>query len=163
MEGCDFSNYLKNRQELSNLATIAEGFGPDPQLVPFVFSAIRQMSSMLETIPMERYEPQKLITEYMSCGLKNIYRVYLTTGGTLLCVEYFAVDREDANNIGKDVLQAVRAWSVPGQNAPLPVLAAHLRCNIRRGAAEFLYRELLTRALTWEGGAEMFGPLVGGL
>jgi hypothetical protein len=118
---------------------------------------------MLETIPMERYEPQKLITEYMSCGLKNIYRIYLTTGGTLLCVEYFAVDREDANNIGKDVLQAVRAWSVPGQNAPLPVLAAHLRCNIRRGAAEFLYRELLTRALTWEGGAEMFGPLVGGL
>jgi hypothetical protein len=164
MEGYHFLNYLRNHQELSALAAMAEGFGPDPQLVPFVFSGIRKVNSTLETIPIERYEPRELITEYGKYGLKNFHRIYLTTGGggTLMCVEYFTVEGEDVTEVGKEVCQAVRAWSVPGQNAPLPVLAAHLRCNIKRGSAEFLYRELLTRALSWEGGAEMLSPLAGG-
>jgi hypothetical protein len=164
MEGYHFLNYLRNHQELSALAAMAEGFGPDPQLVPFIFSGIRKVNSTLETIPIERYEPQELIIEYRKYGLKNFHRIYLTTSGrgTLMCVEYFTVEGEDVTKVGKEVCQAVRAWSVPGQNAPLPVLAAHLRCNIKRGSAEFLYRELLTRALSWEGGAEMFGPLAGG-
>jgi hypothetical protein len=164
MEGSHFLNYLKNHQELSNLATIAEGFGPDAQLVPFIFYGIRPASLILETIPIEMYEPQKLIAEYRKHGIENFYRMYLTTAGrrTIMCVEYFTVDGEDAAKVGNEVSQAVRAWSVPGQKAPLPVLAAHLRCNIKRGAAEFLYRELLTRALSWEEGAEIFGPLAGG-
>jgi hypothetical protein len=165
MEGYHFLNFLRRHQELSELATIAEGFGPDPQLVPFVFSGIRSVSPILETIPIERYEPQEIITEYKKYGPKNFYRIYLTAGwrGTLMCVEYFTIEGEDSVKIGEEICQAVRAWSVPGQNAPLPILAAHHRCNIKRGAAEFLYRELLTRALSWEGEVEMFGPLSGGL
>jgi hypothetical protein len=163
MEGYHFLNFLRNHQELSKLATIAQGFGPDPQLVPFIFSGIRSMGLTLETIPIERYEPQELITEYKKYGLKNFYRLYLTSGGrgNLMCVEYFTLEGEDAVKVGREVCQAVRAWTVPGHNVPLPVLAAHRRCNIKRGSAEFLYRELLTRALSWEGGAEMFGPLSG--
>jgi hypothetical protein len=163
MEGCHFLNFLKNHPELSELATTAQGFGPDPQLVPLIFFGIRSIGSILETIPIERYEPQELVAEYKKHGLKNFYRLYLTKSsrGNLMCVEYFTLEGEDAVKVGKEVCQAVRVWTMPGHNVPLPVLAAHRRCNIKRGSAEFLYRELLTRALSWEGGAEIFGPLSG--
>ena len=32
-----------------------------------------------------------------------------------------------------------------GQNYPLPVFLAHQKCNIRQGAAEVLYNEILTK------------------
>jgi len=164
MEGFHFLNFLKSNEELSDLANMAEGFGPDPQLIPFIFSGICTANQKLETIPIERYEPDWLLKKYKKHGLEKIYRLYLTLSGrgTLLCVEYFTVEGEDAIEKGNKICQAVRAWSVPGLNAPLPVLAAHRRCNIKRGSAEFLYRQLLTRALSWEGGAEMFGPISGG-
>jgi len=36
-------------------------------------------------------------------------------------------------------------WTFPGQNWPLPVMMAHYKCNIRRGCAEVLYDEMITR------------------
>ncbi len=161
LEGHHFLEFLKSRQDLSELATMAEGFGSDPQLVPFIFHTIQSVSPMLETIPIERKVPDWLVAKYKTHGLKNIFRIYLTMYGRVFCTEYFTLD-EDPIELGKKVCQVVRAWSIPGFNAPLPVLAAHRRCNIKRGSAEFLYRELLTRALTWEEGARMFGPLAGG-
>ena len=43
------------------------------------------------------------------------------------------------------VINILDYWTYPGQD-PLPVLLAHEKCNIRRGAAEVLYEEILTRS-----------------
>jgi len=164
MEGHHFLNFLKRHSELAELAQIAEGFGPDPQLVPFVFSGIRSIGTPLQTVAMEIVDPDWLIKEYKDAGFKKIYRVFLTLGGrgAPFSVEFMVSENEDPNQVGEKICTAVRAWGIPGLNAPLPVLAAHRRCNIRKGASEYLYRQLLTRALSWEGGADILEPIRGG-
>lgn len=164
MEGHHFLNFLKKLSELTELATIAEGFGQDPQLIPFVFSGIRSIGTPLQTVPIEIVNPDWLIKEYKDAGFKRIYRVFLTLGGrgAPFSVEFLVREDEDPEQIGEKVCTAVRAWGIPGLNAPLPVLAAHRRCNIKKGASEYLYRQLLTRALSWEGGANILEPIAGG-
>jgi len=164
LEGYHFLNFLKSRDELKELAMSAEGFGQDPQLIPFLFSTLYSEAPLLETIPIERVEPKWLVEEYRQFGIKHIYRMYLTISGrgTLLAAEYFT-NGEDAIEIGNKICHAIRAWGLPGVNVPLPVLSAHKRCNIKRGSAEFLYRHLLTRALSWEGGANILGTFSKGV
>lgn len=161
LEGFHFLNFLKKYQDFSQAVPLAESFGPDPQLIRFVLLGLRFISPWLRTVPIEILEPQWLINEYKKFGIHQVYRIYLTLGwrGALLCTEYFVEEGEDAIEVGEKVYQAVRAWSVPGLSAPLPVLAAHQKCNIRRGAAEFLYRELLTRALSSREGANIIGSI----
>jgi hypothetical protein len=119
---------------------------------------------MLETIPIKITEPKELIDEYKKFGIKQVYRIYLTIHGrgTILGVEYFA-EEEESVEIGAKICSAIRAWGIPGIKIPLPVLAAHRRCNIKRGSAEYLYRELLTRALSCEEGANIFGAFSKGV
>ncbi|MEM4177970.1 MAG: DNA double-strand break repair nuclease NurA [Nitrososphaeria archaeon] len=163
LEGHHFLNFLKQDTSLSDLAAVAEGFGSDSQLIPFLFLSLRSLGSLLQTIPIEVSEHRSLIEKYKNCGIDQIYRTYLSLGGRTapLCVEYFATKGENVTEMWNCVCQAVRAWTMPGLSVPLPVLAAHLRCNVKRGAAEFLYRQILTRGLSWEGGAEMFRVLTG--
>jgi hypothetical protein len=160
LEGYHFLNFLKNRKDLQELAVIAEGFGQDPQLIPFIFSTLYSRAPLLETIPIERMEPKWLVEEYGKSGIKHIYRIYLTLSGgrgTLLAVEYFVDKEGEAVNLGTKVCHAVRACALPGMKVPLPIMAAHRRCNIKRGSAEFLYKQLLTRALSCEEGASIVG------
>jgi hypothetical protein len=158
LEGYHFLNFLKSQKDLQELAVVAEGFGQDPQLIPFLFSTLYSKGPMLETIPIKRNEPKELINEYKKFGIEQIYRIYLTIygRGTILGAEYFAEEKE-AVEMGAKICSAIRAWGIPGTKIPLPVLAAHRRCNIKRGSAEYLYRELVTRALSCEEGANIFG------
>jgi hypothetical protein len=164
LEGYHFLNFLKSQKYLQELATVAEGFGQDPQLIPFLFSTLYSKGLMLETIPIKITEPKELIDEYKKFGIKQVYRIYLTIHGrgTILGVEYFA-EEEESVEIGAKICSAIRAWGIPGIKIPLPVLAAHRRCNIKRGSAEYLYRELLTRALSCEEGANIFGAFSKGV
>jgi hypothetical protein len=49
------------------------------------------------------------------------------------------------NSTVEKVVNTLDYWTYPGQD-PLPVLLAHEKCNIRRGAAEILYEEILTKS-----------------
>jgi|GEM_PF-1791274 len=158
LEGHLFLDFLKNQEELQNIAKIAEGFGQDMQLIPFLFSSLYLEGHMFETIPIKITEPKEIVAEYKKWTGEWIYRIYLTFGvkGIYLGVDYFA-NEDNASEIGVKVCNAIRAWWMPGVKIPLPVLAAHNRCNIKKGAAEYLYRELMTRALSCEEGANIFG------
>ncbi len=48
------------------------------------------------------------------------------------------------NSTVSKVINTLDYWTYPGQD-PLPVLLAHEKCNIRKGAAEVLYEEILTK------------------
>ena len=39
-------------------------------------------------------------------------------------------------------------WTLPGMEEPLPIILAHTKCNVRRGAAETIYYEIMARALS---------------
>ncbi|MEM5855334.1 MAG: DNA double-strand break repair nuclease NurA [Candidatus Aenigmatarchaeota archaeon] len=52
-------------------------------------------------------------------------------------------------NIVSKVVKTLNYWTYPSQD-PLPVLLAHEKCNIRKGAAEVLYEEIITRSMSLE-------------
>jgi hypothetical protein len=158
LEGHLFLDFLKTQKELQDVAKMAEGFGQDVQLIPFLFSALHSQGRMFETIPIKITKPKEVVDEYKKYAGEDIYRIYLNFGikGMYLGVDYFA-NEDNASEIGIEVCNAVRAWWMPGIKIPLPVLVAHKRCNIKRGAAEYLYKELMTRALSCEEGANIFG------
>ena len=49
------------------------------------------------------------------------------------------------NSMVEKIINTLDYWTYPGQD-PLPVLLAHEKCNIRKGAAEVLYEEILTKS-----------------
>jgi hypothetical protein len=49
------------------------------------------------------------------------------------------------NEIAQIAVKAVCHWTPPGSSIPLPIIMAHLKCNIRIGCAEVLYNEIITR------------------
>jgi hypothetical protein len=53
---------------------------------------------------------------------------------------------EKTNEIVLQVIKAVDSWTYPGQDYPLPIILAHDKCNIRKGCAEILYEEIITRS-----------------
>ncbi|MCR8486849.1 MAG: DNA double-strand break repair nuclease NurA [Crenarchaeota archaeon] len=73
----------------------------------------------------------------------RVYRIELASASKL-------TDDELKSRI-KEVLSLIcYVWTLPGMNEPLPILLAHEKCNIRQGAAEKLYYEIITRSLTEE-------------
>jgi hypothetical protein len=53
---------------------------------------------------------------------------------------------ENIEAIGSKIISIVYAWSYPGIDIPLPVFLAHKKCEIRKGCADVLYDEIITRS-----------------
>jgi len=54
--------------------------------------------------------------------------------------------KNEVDNKIKMAVKAVNDWQYPDQYIPLPVQLAHEKCEIREGAAEVLYEEILTKS-----------------
>jgi hypothetical protein len=148
-EGKHVLNFLKERGDIQDAANIAIGFEQDSIIIPFIFKILYSKGNLIETIPIEIKEPTELVNEYKDCSKKNIYRVYFSIyeKGPVMAVDFFSKE-EDASKLAEDLCDAARVWALSSLSVPLPVLAAHNRCNIKKGSAEYLYRELKTRALS---------------
>jgi hypothetical protein len=86
----------------------------------------------------------KIYHSYYKPTLRSkIYRIELASISTL-------TDNE-LKEVFDRILSLIRyIWTLPGMNEPLPIILAHEKCNIRQGAAEKLYYEVITRSLTEE-------------
>ncbi|MEM0054159.1 MAG: DNA double-strand break repair nuclease NurA [candidate division WOR-3 bacterium] len=73
----------------------------------------------------------------------KVYRIELASTSRLT--------DDELNNHFKEILSLIcYIWTLPGMNEPLPIILAHEKCNIRQGAAEKLYYEIITRGLMEE-------------
>ncbi|MFX1298486.1 MAG: DNA double-strand break repair nuclease NurA [Promethearchaeota archaeon] len=54
-------------------------------------------------------------------------------------------NKDSVDILIRKIVNNLDYWTYPGQD-PLPILLAHEKCNIRRGAAEILYEEILTKS-----------------
>lgn len=45
----------------------------------------------------------------------------------------------------ENIVSNVRSWTYPRQHIPLPVMLAHEKCRIRKGCAEIIFDEIMTR------------------
>ncbi|MEM3433314.1 MAG: DNA double-strand break repair nuclease NurA [Candidatus Methanomethyliaceae archaeon] len=133
-------------------------FPSDLQLVAFVFAHYwRQDLGTGEgvyTYPLDVSEATDVHRLYLENGI----RVFSTFVQKSLREYILRLDVPfiDTGSLNEDellskVAQAVKAalsWTYPGQNIPLPVFLADAKCEIRRGCAEVLYEEIMTRSRT---------------
>jgi hypothetical protein len=60
-----------------------------------------------------------------------------------------AIPEESLSNAQDLILKGIKAsadWQYPKQDIPLPIELAHEKCKIRKGAADILYEEIITKS-----------------
>jgi hypothetical protein len=135
-------------------------FPSDLQLVAFILGHRWRNSSAngvrgLYSVPLD-------ITELSSEG--DIYKLYLERGLRIfstyvqktvdayilrLDIPFLADQTPDEAERTQQIQRAIRAtfaWTYPKHNIPLPIFLAHDKCAVRKGCAEVLYLEILTRS-----------------
>jgi hypothetical protein len=142
---------LSDTSEKDNLSQ----FLTDQYLILNIFAHIRKTKNIFG--PMftkwidissvnETYDSYKKNGIYVICLFfqKNIYSPVIRLDIPLLNSPNS--NPEKTNEIVLQVIKAVDSWTYPGQDYPLPIILAHDKCNIRKGCAEILYEEIITRS-----------------
>lgn len=52
-------------------------------------------------------------------------------------------ESNDLSEITQNAIKYAAAWAAPGRHIPIPVILAHEKCNIGRGAAQILFTEFI--------------------
>ncbi|MEW6424675.1 MAG: DNA double-strand break repair nuclease NurA [Bacillota bacterium] len=135
-------------------------FPSDLQLIAFVFAHYwRQCGRSnrgIYTRPIDVSEVTEVYRLYRENGLR-IFSTFAqkSLGQYILRLDLPFLDTNfpDENTLLGEVAQAVRAtfaWTYPDQAIPLPIFIADAKCEIRKGCAEVLYEEIMTRTRTTE-------------
>jgi hypothetical protein len=135
-------------------------FPTDLQLIAFLFAHHWRQSGDsakgVYTRPIDVSEATEVYELYCENRLR-IFSAFVQKGlgQYILRLDLPFIDTElpDENELLGQVAQAVRAtfaWTYPDQNIPLPVFIADAKCEIRKGCAEVLYEEIMTRTRTTE-------------
>ena len=156
-----FLSQLKEREEFKgNSSELIKDYRSDLSLLaPLMYAAMRRTDcKLMMTIPLrmptsagtvipahETYEKHglKVYYCYYKFGLRrNVYRLEIAEAGTKRIS-----DERELIDIFRNIAITMAGLTPPGIEYPLPVLLAHDKCNIRKGAAETLYYEIIARAL----------------
>lgn len=100
--------------------------------------------SMLSRVYKE-YENRglRLYYTYFKPNLRSrVYRIEVASFKNL--------DEKALIQLYKEIIGLMNLWILPGLNIPLPIILAHSKCNIRKGAAETLYYEIISRMVSQE-------------
>ncbi|MCS7123020.1 MAG: hypothetical protein RMJ17_00360 [Candidatus Aenigmarchaeota archaeon] len=131
-----------------------ENFPTDQHLMLFLFKKLRQRN-LVGSLYTPWFDLSKLdLAPYKEYKKEGIYVVTFfyekEINSNILRIDV-PFDFQPSENIalvelkiGK-IINALDQWTYPGQD-PLPILLAHEKCNIRKGAAEILYEEILTKS-----------------
>jgi hypothetical protein len=149
--GRRYLNFLKEMFDIKN-----EEFASDFDLLSTVmFAAAKFGMCPLYTYPLSYSETKDVASTYeiyKERGL-NIYFSYYKPAlrSRIYRVEYASskeVSGQTAEIFRKIFNLLNKVWTITGQDEPLPIMIAHNKCNIRQGAAEKLYYEIITRTLS---------------
>lgn len=125
-------------------------FASDAYLIYHVFTKVSLQSKVtLYTKPLEILDSNPLYKPYKDAGLTIYFMYYQREPRS----KPFRVDipvkagtQVDTEQLGEQAAVTLSAWSYPGYDLPIPIVIADDKCNIRKGCAEVLYREIITRA-----------------
>jgi len=125
-------------------------FASDAYLIYHVFTKASLQGGMtVYTKPLEILDTNPLYKPYKDAGL-TIYFMYFQRDPRS---KPFRVDipvkvdtQVNIERLGEQAAATLSAWSYPGYDLPIPSVIAHYKCNIRKGCAEVLYSEIITRA-----------------
>ncbi|MEM2125659.1 MAG: DNA double-strand break repair nuclease NurA [Candidatus Methanosuratincola sp.] len=150
------SQIVQNESEKTKLNM----FPSDLQLIAFVFAHCWRRSGEsgkgIYTRPVDVSEATEVYKLYRENGLR-IFSTFIqkSLGQYILRLDLPFLDNElpDESELLVQVTRAVQttfAWTYPDQDIPLPIFIADAKCEIRKGCAEVLYEEIMTRTRTTE-------------
>lgn len=135
-------------------------FPSDLQLFAFVFAHYwhqnRESDKGIYTRPIDVSEATEVYKLYHESGLR-IFSTFIqkSVGQYILRLDlpFLSDELPDESELLAQVEQAVQAtfaWTYPDHDIPLPIFVADAKCEIRKGCAEVLYEEIMTRTRTTE-------------
>jgi len=125
-------------------------FISDAHLVSHVFTklSIKSPTSVFYTSPIPVSHTDETHEAYLKEGI-DLYTIFMQKDFSCRPIRLdIPILCANGTNISEMAVKAIKMsalWTYPGQNWPLPVMLAHYKCNIRRGCAEVLYDEMITR------------------
>jgi len=162
--GSNFLNFLKDELGEPQVAD----FTNDLDLLSTVmFNAVKESARSIYTYPLnfdESIDKENGLSSTYKCyrnkGLIVYYSYYKPNlRSRIFRIEYASFEELSEPKVFEkfnEILKIVNCvWTFPGMDEPLPIIIAHNKCNVRQGAAETLYYEIMTRALS-EGDLHMF-------
>lgn len=138
---------LKKREGLNKKSL--ESFPSDQHLMAYVFGHLRYKGYKGPIFTrLIDISGCKFINNYASKGLRLYCFFFQNNVSSQVLRVDFAVPTsfDKIDNELFTIAKAVKEWTYPGQDYPLPVFLAHNKCNIREGCAEVLYDEIMTRS-----------------
>ncbi|MEM2214195.1 MAG: DNA double-strand break repair nuclease NurA [Candidatus Nezhaarchaeales archaeon] len=134
-------------------------FSNDLDLLSTVmFNAVIEGANPVYTSPIDYGEGIKEYERtpyaaYVKEGLRIYYSYYKPfSRGKIFRIEYASFEdlsEQELFEKFKKILSLInRVWTISGIDEPLLILIAHHKCNVRHGAAEKIYYEIMTRALS---------------
>ena len=162
--GSNYTNYLKKEVGSEQVAEFTNDLD---LLSTIMFDAVKSESCPVYTYPIN-YEDgcdnkdRATLTYnlYKDRGLTIYYSYYKPSlRGKIFRVEFASfrdISEQKVMETFNQVLNLInQIWTLPGMVEPLPIMIAHAKCNVRRGAAETIYYEIMARALI-EGGLHLW-------
>lgn len=125
-------------------------FISDAHLVSYVFTklSIESPSSVFYTYPINVSHTDETHEAYLKEGVE-VYTIFMQKDFSCRPIRLdIPILSESTMDVSERAIKTVKIstlWTYPGQNIPLAVMLAHYKCNIRRGCAEVLYDEMITR------------------
>jgi len=130
---------------------LMSNFAWDSHMVTAIFSklAISGSHGILSTVPVDISDTDNTHKAYRDAGIL-VYSTYMEKDASSRPLRLdFPMLKDHVENITEyteKTLKAAYAWSYPGIDIPLPVFLAHNKCEVRKGCAEILYSEIITRS-----------------
>jgi hypothetical protein len=161
------SNYLSYLKKEVGSEQVTEFTNDLDLLSTIMFDAVKSESCPVYTYPInyeDGYDNKDRATLtynlYKDRGLTIYYSYYKPSlRGKIFRVEFASfrdISEQKVMETFNQVLNLInQIWTPPGMVEPLPIMIAHNKCNVRRGAAETIYYEIMARALS-EGGLHLW-------
>jgi len=146
-----FINFLAEKFTSKVDKNLIMNFAWDSQLVTALFSklVLSGVDGILSTTAVNTSDTDAAHKAYHDAGI-DVYSFYMQKAASSRPIRLdFPVLNDTKINvkeISTKILKTTYAWSYPGIDVPLPVFLAHSKCEIRRGCAEKLYDEIITRS-----------------
>lgn len=109
-----------------------------------------------------KIDDKKIISTYKKYREKGIYVYFSYYRSNLTSktyrVEISSTEEMDENELNKkfeSLFKFIHVWTPPKMDIPLPIILAHSKCDVKLGAAETLYYEIIAKAYTSEDNLEI--------
>lgn len=140
-------NFSKNDSE----KTLLNKFTSDVHLISYIFIKrfLQGKKGPLFTIPIDISDVDSTSKYYLDNGIRiysALFQKDIYSYPIRLDAPVSANVEVDKNELASEIVKITSVWSYPRQYIPLPVMIAHEKSNVRKGCAEVLYEEIITRS-----------------